>query len=229
MKFPDDYLNRVVCGDCLEVMRGMPDGGVDFVLTDPPYGIGESNKKNLSRGNMAAPKDYGDYSWDKEKIGRDKVEEIRRISKDQIIFGGNYYAGWLPSSSCWIVWDKRNGDNDFADCELAWTSLKKAVRKIEHTWNGMIRQGGEERFHPTQKPLRVMEWIIDRFTSPNDLILDPFAGSGTTLVAAKMLGRRYIGIEIDPKYCAIAEERLRNTTPPLPFETEKKMEQANLL
>ena len=227
MKFPDDYINRVIHGDCLQVMRGMPDGCVDLVLTDPPYGIGESNRKNLSRGNLAPPTDYGDYSWDAERIGPEYIRECMRVSKNQIIFGGNYYTDVLPPTPCWIFWDKKNGNNDFADGELAWTSFPSTLRRFEWMWNGMLRQGGEPRYHPTGKPVALGRWILERYSQPEDTILDPFMGSGTFLVAAKMLGRRYIGIDIEEKYVRIAEERLRNTTPPLPFVT-KKAEQGAL-
>lgn len=133
-----------------------------------------------------------------------------RVSKNQIIFGGNYYANWLPASSCWLVWDKNNS-GDFADCELAWTSFKSAVRKFKWTWNGMIQENmknKEYRYHPTQKPLKLMEWIVFNYTKPADLILDPFMGSGTTIVAARNLQRKYIGIESNLEYIKIAKIRL---------------------
>ena len=115
-------------------------------------------------------------------------------SKNQIIFGGNYYADYLPPSSCWIVWDKLNGDSDFADCELAWTSFKTAVRKIQYRWNGMLQgdmKHKEKRVHPCQKPLPVMEWIIEKYTNKDAIILDCFAGSCTTAVACHRLGRKF--------------------------------------
>lgn len=192
--------------DCIDVMKLYDSFVIDCVVTDPPYGIGESGKKNASRGKLAKPKDYGDYQWDK-KITQHHIDEMVRVSMEQVIFGGNYYAHWLAPSSSWIVWDKQN-TGDFADCELAWTSHKKAVRKIEWMWNGMIRKGSDVRVHPTQKPIGVMRWIIQNYTSKGDTILDPFMGSGTTGVACMMEGRKFIGIEIDPDYYAIAEKRI---------------------
>lgn len=194
-------------GDCLEYMKTMEAGSVDAVVTDPPYGIGESGKKNASRQQKAKPIDYGLYCWD-IKITPEHLHEVRRVSQEQVIFGGNYYADQLPPSSSWIVWDKMNS-GDFADCELAWTSHKKAVRKFTYMWNGFIKQKPEKRYHPTQKPLDLMKWILENYTKPGDTIFDPFMGSGTTGVACVQLGRNFIGCEIDPGYFAIAEKRIK--------------------
>jgi DNA modification methylase len=199
---------RLHLGDCLEVMKGMDAGSVDAVITDPPYGLGECRQKVLSRGKLAAPVDYGDFDWDSTPATDEQIAEIFRVSKHQVIFGGNYFN--LPPSPSWIVWDKLNGSNDFADCELAWTSHKKAVRKFAYLWNGMIKQRPERRYHPTQKPLSLMRWVIENYTEPGDTVLDPFAGSGTTGVAAVQLGRNFIGIEQRPDYFAIMERRIRD-------------------
>ena len=120
----------IIWGDCGEELKQYPDKHFDLVLTDPPYGIGESNEKNLTRGKLAEPTDFGHYEWDKSSPSAEIFKEMIRISKNQIIFGGNYFIEYLHNSSCWIVWDKDNGTNDFADCELALTSFKTAVRKI---------------------------------------------------------------------------------------------------
>jgi site-specific DNA-methyltransferase (adenine-specific)/modification methylase len=205
-------------GDCMDILPLI--GKVDAVITDPPYGIGESSKKVKSRqrgGNlgkllgskskaMADQKDYGDFDWDQTPPSAELIQALRDMSQWQAFFGGNYFH--LPPTSCWLVWDKLNGANDFADCELAWTNWPKAVRRIQWRWNGMIRQGGEERFHPTQKPLEVMKWVIDMCPKA-ETVFDPFMGSGTTGVAAVQLGRKFIGIERDPKYFEIASNRIR--------------------
>lgn len=177
---------------------------VDAVITDPPYGIGEAAGKNKSRTNMAIARDYGNDSWDNAPVPQEVINLLRSLATWQAIFGGNYYE--LPPTSCWLVWDKLNS-GDFADCELVWTNWPKAVRRIQWRWNGMIRQGNEERFHPTQKPLEVMKWVIS-LCPKADTILDPFMGSGTTGVAAIQLGRKFIGIERDPKYFDIACRRI---------------------
>ena len=190
-------------GDCMDILPTL--AKVDAVITDPPYGINENSKKVASRGKLAAPKDYGDFDWDKAPPPDALIELIRTKGQHQAFFGGNYFT--LPPTSCWLVWDKLNGDNDFADCELCWTNWPKAVRRLQWRWNGMIRQGNEERYHPTQKPLEVMKWVIE-LCPKADTILDPFMGSGTTGVAAIQLGRKFIGIEREPKYFDIACQRI---------------------
>lgn len=192
-------------GDCREILPTL--GKVDAVVTDPPYGIGENDRKVASRGKLAAAKDYGTFSWDEQPIDAGTIEIIRTSSTFQIIFGGNYFEGLGPTS-CWLVWDKQNGDNDFADCELAWTNLPKAVRRIYWRWNGMIRRGDDVREHPTQKPEGVMKWCIEHLPASVQTICDPFMGSGSTGVAAVKLGRSFIGIERDPSYFDIACRRI---------------------
>jgi site-specific DNA-methyltransferase (adenine-specific)/modification methylase len=191
-------------GDCREILPSLPK--VDAVVTDPPDGIGENSQRVASRGKLARPVDYGDFDWDREPMDAVQLELIRIKSDWQIIFGGNYFP--LPPTACWLVWDKLNGDNDFADCELAWTNLQKAVRRIQWRWNGMIRAEAGSREHPTQKPREVMKWCIEHLPTDVRTILDPFMGSGTTGVAAVKLGRKFIGIEIEPKYFDIACRRI---------------------
>lgn len=189
-------------GDCMEILPTLE--RVDSLVTDPPYGINENHQKVASRTNMAAARDYGEFTWDKAPPSQELIDAIREKADFAAIFGGNYFH--LPPSSCWLVWDKLN-TGDFADCELAWTNWPKAVRRIQWLWNGMIRQGGEGRFHPTQKPLEVMKWVIG-LCPKADTILDPFMGSGTTGVAAIQMGRKFIGIEREPKYFDIACKRI---------------------
>lgn len=197
-------------GDCLEILPTLPK--VDAVITDPPYGIGESKKDHASRGRGRNgigggkyARDYGQSDWDAEPPSAELMERLMSAGKWKALFGGNYFG--LPASPCWLVWDKLNGNNDFADCELAWTNWPKAVRRIQWRWHGMIREGNEERFHPTQKPLQVMAWVID-LCPKADTILDPFMGSGTTGVAAIQRGKAFIGIEREPRYFDIACRRI---------------------
>ena len=134
-----------------------------------------------------------------------------RESKSAIIFGGNYFVKYLSNSPCWIVWNKNNGNNDFADCELAWTNFKTAVRKYDWTWNGMLQQNMKNkdiRIHPTQKPLGLFEKILLDYSNENDLILDCFSGSGTTAVACYNTNRNFICIEKDKEYYEKSIKRL---------------------
>ena len=199
-------LGRLYHGDCLEIMPMLEP--VDLVLTDPPYGIGESNEKNASRGCIAKTTDFGSYDWDKKKVSDEHVLQIIKASKNQIIFGGNYYGSILGDTSCYLVWNKDNGKTDFADCELAWTSFKTATRIIRWRWQGMLKECKEKRYHPTQKPFGLFVAILEKYAQQTDLICDPMFGGGTTLLACERLNRRWIGIEIEEKYCEIAAKRI---------------------
>ena len=192
-------------GDCREVLPLL--GAFDLILTDPPYGIGEAAGKNKSRNQLAKARDYGNDEWDSEPPPAWVIELIRAKSQWQILFGGNYYN--LPPSSCWLVWDKDNS-GDFADCELAWTNLPKAVRRLVWRWNGMLQQdmaNKEVREHPTQKPVAVMRWALLQ-SKDAQAVCDPFMGSGTTGVACALEGRDFVGIERERKYFDIACERI---------------------
>ena len=194
-------------GDCGAILPTL--STADLLLTDPPYGIGEAAGRNKSRSKIAKSKDYGDSDWDDAPPQRWVIDLMRARSKWQIIFGGNYFE--LPPATCWLVWDKENGETDFADCELAWTNLKSAVRRKRHRWHGMLQAdmaNKEVRVHPTQKPLAVMSWALSLAPADVAVVLDPFAGSGTTLVAAKNAGKRAIGIEREERFCEAAARRL---------------------
>ena len=198
-------------GDCRDILPTL--NPVDLVLTDPPYGIGadRNTRANQQHGAALAPsKDYGDGDWDAHPPSDVLMSSIVTIGRFSIVWGGNYFT--LPPSPAWLVWDKDNGNNGYADCELAWTNLPQAIRRIRYRWMGMLqeRMGDEKekRVHPTQKPLPVMRWCIQRAPDDVQTILDPFMGSGTTLRAAKDLGRKSIGIEIEERYCEIAASRM---------------------
>ena len=201
--YGDDYV-CILHGDCREILPQLPK--VDLVLTDPPYGIGIAKTGRIGGGQLANVKQYMASDWDKDRLSKETLGLIRDSSVNQIIFGGNYIADLLPPSSCWLVWDKDNSGN-FADCELMWTSFDRAVKKYLWRWNGMLQQphNKEYRYHPTQKPTGLLKAILVDY--PSDITLDPFAGSGSTLVACKALNRKCIGIEIEEKYCEIAAKR----------------------
>jgi site-specific DNA-methyltransferase (adenine-specific) len=204
---------KIIQGDCLEVMRTMPDKSVDLILTDPPYGIKEARKDNTSRTKLAIAKAYPNGSWDDSPPTQEAFNEMFRVSKNQIIFGANHFSDRLPRSSCWIVWDKDNGKNDFADCELVWTSFTTAVRKIVWRWNGMLQEPGhpkEYRIHRNQKPVGLIIEILKMYATEGQSILDCYSGSGSIALACEKMGLNCTAIEIDPKYCAMAEKRIRN-------------------
>jgi DNA modification methylase len=176
---------------------------VDLVLTDPPYGIGRDGSR-YSTGSHGGRKAYEFLGWDKNPPSSDIFEIIFLQSKDQVIWGGNYFTKSLPPSMGWLVWDKGQ-DICGSDCELAFSSRDAALRRKILNRAELARDGAR---HPTQKPLALMLWCL-MFFPDAQTILDPFMGSGTTLRAAKDLGRKAIGIELEEKYCEVAAKRLR--------------------
>ena len=213
MSLPKPYYDHdgitIYHGDCREILPDL--GGVmaDLVLTDPPYGIG-MDKGFEGFGGFGTPikrRQYDD-AWDDKRPDKVVFDLILARCKKAVIFGGNFFADLLPQGSHWVVWDKLNTMPSFGDCELAWTNVdRKSVKKKTVEYNGLL--GKEQaRQHPTQKPLKLMQLLIEDYSEPGHLILDPFMGSGTTLRAAKDLRRKAIGIEIEEKYCEIAAKRL---------------------
>ena len=205
-------VNQIICGDCLDVMKDMEDNSVDLVLTDPPYGI-NADKMKMGTGRHDWDVVAG---WDGKCPSKGVFDRIRAISNNQVIWGGNYFSDCLPPSKNWLVWDKKNPNLSFSECELAWVYQGKIVR-IFHHYSGF---GG--KMHPTEKPLPLMIWCVENYSKPNDLIFDPFCGSGATCVAAKMLGRRYIGIDISEQYCDIARERIKAIDSCVPVKEARK-------
>lgn len=205
-------------GDCRDVLPGLPN--VDLILTDPPYGIGaDEAAAEAGMGRIKAAgasktgrgwRYYGESSWDRSRPEPGIFAVMRWKARDLIIWGGNYFADTLPISQGWLVWDKGQRDFSLADFELAWTSFDNAGRLIQYSRAKAMQDGKE---HPTQKSREVIQWCVtavaDRYAkSPPTSILDPFMGSGTTLVVAKDLGRSAIGIEAEERYCEIAARRL---------------------
>lgn len=172
-------------------------------------------EKSVVYGNAATSKRiYTKKDWDNERISKEYFDLMFRVSKNQIIFGGNYYTDILPITKSWIVWDKRCNDdrNNFADCELAWCS-KDVARVFRYQYKGMLQgdmSNKDERFHPTQKPTQLISKLIDYYTKEGDLILDPFMGSFTTAVCCHKLNRNFIGAEIDKEYFEMGQNRLQN-------------------
>lgn len=182
----------------------------DAIVTDPPYGIGadigQSERAGTQRGKaMGRSRSYGETNWDFETPTPDELQRLIAIGQHHIFWGGNHFD--LPPTRGWLVWDKETGANRYADAELAWTDLDMAVRLTRFQWKGMFQKLKEPRYHPTQKPLPVMEWALGFLPDPSATVLDPYMGSGTTLRAAKDLGMTAIGVEREESYCEIAARR----------------------
>lgn len=199
--------------DCVEGMKQFPDKYFDLAIVDVPYGIGECGDTNKTRGELAVAKDYKAFSGNDLKAPDDTYfEQLFRVSKNQIIFGANHFISKIPiDSHCWIVWDKDNGENDFADCELAWTSFDTAVRKFKYRWSGMLQENmknKEYRIHPTQKPVALYEWILNRYAKDGDIILDTHVGSASSLIACHNTNHKFVGFELDNYYYELSKARL---------------------
>lgn len=195
----------------MEAMKATPTGFFDLAVVDPPYGgvtQGGYMSNSQSTAHLTAAKLYHSALWVQEPPGPEYFAELRRVSKNMIVFGGNYFTAHLPPSQCWLVWDKVNGENNFADVELAWTSFNQAARLFRFQWAGMLKADRtEQRIHPTQKPVALYKWIFSKYAKPGDRILDTHLGSGSSRVAAYDLGLDFWGYEIDPVYFADQEKR----------------------
>jgi site-specific DNA-methyltransferase (adenine-specific)/modification methylase len=185
-------------GDCREILPTL--GKVDAVVTDPPYGIGD----RMQGGTWGAAEKYADFRrWDIAPSS-ESIALLRSLAPAVVLWGGNYFPA--PPARCWLVWDKVNAVRTMADVEMAWTNLDRPAKRFRspvgiHEWG-----------HPTEKPLALMSWCLEQIPPPAETILDPFMGSGTTGVAAVKLGRRFIGVEIEPKYFDIACRRIEEAT-----------------
>lgn len=203
---------ELIHDDCMTYMKGCEDNAFDLAIVDPPYGIGESGKTNKSRGKLAVAKDYKPfYGDDLNPPDADYFSELQRVSKNQIVWGANHFMDRIVKGSpCWVVWDKDNGASDFADCELAWTSFKTAVRRYKFQWAGMLQgdmKNKEHRIHPTQKPVKLYQWLLKNYAEKGQRILDTHLGSGSSAIAAHYFGCDFVGIEIDEDYYTAAVER----------------------
>ena len=200
---------ELMLGDCLEEMKKLKDKSIDLILCDPPYGL-EWSPTTLFGKETPQTKSLNDLQrWDK-KPNKEIFDEIIRIGKNWIIWGGNYFADYLGACRSPLIWDKKTGDNNYADGEMAFTSFQKGTLRIfRHQWCGAFKDSerGIQNLHPTQKPVELMLWCIRKVPEAKT-ILDPFMGSGTTGVACVKLDRNFIGMEIDPKYFEIAKRRI---------------------
>lgn len=223
-------ISEVFNEDNMVGMAWYPDKFWDLAIVDPPYGIGESGGSNHSRSKAFGSKSFGEKNsqkriipatqytkkeWDNNSPNIEFFNELIRVSQNQIIWGANHFISRIPyDSPCWIVWDKDNS-GDFADCELAWTSFDTAVRKFKFRWNGMLQENmkdKETRIHPTQKPVALYRWLLDKYANPADKILDTHMGSQSSRIAAHQMGFDYWGWELDPDYFADGNKRFKEQT-----------------
>ncbi len=205
--------------DCMDIMARYDDNHFDLAVIDPPYGLGESGSTNKTRGKLVTSKNYKSFEGDDLKPpNKDYFLELKRISKNQIIFGANHFIQNIPSANSpgWIVWNKQNGKTDFADCELAYTSFNKAVRKFSFRWQGMLQgnmKNKEIRIHPTQKPIPLYAWIYENYSEPGQRILDTHLGSGSNAIAAHYAKMgEFVGCELDVDYYQACVKRVKKQT-----------------
>ena len=211
--YQDDYIT-IYNNDCLEILPTLD--GVRSIVSDPPYGKNIVKNGNIGGENILLAGVYFPIEGDEAPFDPAHLLRFQNV----ILWGANYYANKLPPMSSWLIWDKKEGGNsdDFADVEMAWSNSNSPARLYHHLWRGRIKKGSDRllrRQHPTQKPVTLMRWCIERIKEPG-LICDPYAGSGSTLVAAKQLGLKAIGIELVEDYCKIAAARCANTSPMFP-------------
>jgi site-specific DNA-methyltransferase (adenine-specific) len=197
----ENYINKIINKDCLEVIKSPPDNSIDLVLTDPPYGLNKNSSQGAGKlKNRIFNQGKISENWDSAPE-KEYFDEIFRVSKNQIIWGGNYFN--LPTCRCFLVWDKCQPWQNFSQVEYAWTSFDKPAKLFKFD----NRIGG--KIHPTQKPLQLFEWCVDNFSNKGDLILDCYSGSGTTAIACHNLKRNFICIEKNKEFYDLSVDRLR--------------------
>lgn len=200
--------------DCMELMSQFPNKHFDLAIVDPPYGIGEDGRKNHTRSVIAKAKNYSKNArYDNSPPDFRYFQELFRVSKNQIIWGGNYYIEFLKNTPCVIVWDKDNGENDFADCEIAWTSFKTAARKFKWRWQGMLQEdmkNKQERIHPNEKPIALYKWLLKNYAKEGHSILDTHGGSMSLAIACHDYSFDLTVCEIDKEYYEKAMKRINN-------------------
>ena len=208
--------------DCMEVMARYPDNYFDLAVVDPPYGIGFDGNTTANggiagrRNGFTRKQHHEKKGWDKERPSAEYFGELQRISKNQIVWGGNYFADLLPPKKGWIFWDKKitNANNtNFSDGELAWTSFDCILRRFTYDWIGfgyLNNPQGEKKIHPTQKPVALYDWIFKNYASPNDKILDTHLGSGSSRIAAHKAKLDFVGCELDKEYFDAQEKRFKD-------------------
>jgi len=225
----------------MEAMKQMPDKAFDLAIVDPPYGIGfdrenpsmcaglrkDGTRRRMTAGqNHPEPKGYATKNWDSERPSKEYFDELRRVSKNQIIWGGNYFADYLPPSGGWVIWDKGVPEGmSLSQAEMAWTQCLNSTRMCQFLWAGFKKCEQVDRIHPTQKPVALYEWLLKNYAKPGDKILDTHLGSGSSRIAAYNMGFEFVGYEIDEDYFKAQEERFQAHISQMTFDD---LREANL-
>ena len=212
-------MNKLYHMDCMEAMKQIPDKYFELAIVDPPYGIGFDGNTSV-KGVSGKAKTFNNKQkhikkgWDDFRPEQEYFDELQRVSKNQIIWGGNYFADMLPPKKGWIFWDKKitnANNNNFSDGELAWTSFNCILRRFTYDWIGfgyLNNKEGEVKQHPTQKPVALYEWLLKNYAKTGDKILDTHVGSASSLIACYNLGFDYMGFELDEDYFNAACKRI---------------------
>jgi len=196
-----------VTNECnMKLMARYPDNHFDLAIVDPPYGI---DVTKMTLGNGKKKTNRGSTNWDSKTPTKEYFNELRRVSKNQVIWGANYMTENLPPSMGWIYWDKGTGLNDFSDGELAYTSFNRALRSYKVSWVGANANNGTPRIHPTEKPIKLYEWILMNYAKEGDKILDTHLGSGSVAIACHNLGFDLTACELDKDYFEASQKRLQ--------------------
>jgi site-specific DNA-methyltransferase (adenine-specific) len=206
----EEMKNKIILADCMDIMKDIPDKYFELAIVDPPYGIGVTKNKRLVNNSF--------NKWDEKIPDGTYFEELFRISQNQIIWGGNYFIEHLKNTRCFISWDKLNNHDNYADCELAWTSFNKNARVLKYMWDGNrygfigeIKGVGKKtiRIHPTQKPVALYRWLLQNYAKPGDKIIDTHSGSGSLACACHLEKFDFLAIEKDEDYFKASVERLK--------------------
>jgi site-specific DNA-methyltransferase (adenine-specific) len=210
---------KITNEDNMALMSRYPDNYFDLAIVDPPYGSDNIKGGYTSGkgGGISKQKNYHQEIWNQCMPTKAYFKELKRVSKNQIIWGANHFIQNIPesNSSCWVVWDKQNGNNSFSDCEMAYTSFRTALRKFEFRWQGMLQgdmKNKETRIHPTQKPVQLYKWLLQNYAKQGDKILDTHLGSGSIALACHELGFELTACELDKEYYDAAFKRFKEQT-----------------
>lgn len=203
----ENLIGKVHCADCLDILRQLPDKCIDLILTDPPYGLGiDGQKESKSKNPKHNRKGHEKKDWDSCIPDVEIFREMQRVSKNMIVWGANYFNEYLEQGhKGWIIWDKGQDGLTMSDCEIAYTNFDVPTRIVRMNRVELLK---DKTIHPTQKPLKLFEWVLARYSKKGDIVLDCFSGSGTTAVACHNLGRRFICIEKDPDYAKASQARV---------------------